>query len=413
MTHRTHKKSKPFSVELRIGGSCTMRAPHLVEEDSMLHNKPTFETFLVTPRTTLYNTRCWFYHNHPDGCKKGDACPFLHDEVPLCQPIFHNGNEQPRTRDIITTKPTCAPAPIQPGPVVDAVIYMKNLPPRGSGRLVEEIAQNLGTVVKIELLKSNLRNGRRSGFLHMTSEAQAKAVIDAICATQVEGERLFAKLQRVDKASSAVLAKAAKAAPPAPPPVARKSPAPDDEGWTTAARPKQSAAKHESSPVAQAKPTVWSLLDELDQEGEKSEESEESEESEVEEEPVVQTPAQSRIRPMPALEPDDSPDSVLGFNPWRESERSMRLRNELAHLRIEEVGGKPTGAFVSPTKSFKLDQSPSKFKPTAFEVDDNGDPLETDSEDERVELDVDEEDETIVPTEPTLLAPRRRLDSLV
>lgn len=157
----------------------------------------------------LYNTKCWYFMYGNDGCTRPD-CRFLHEEVPVsvvfynvCQPIGMNANAPP-------FEPAAAPPVDEPppettasveddndgAPYVDARIYLKNLPPKHSDKIIRNIVSGVGKVDLIQLLPTKLRNGRRAGFLHMHNEAHARKAIDEINGTWVDDRnKLHAHMQ--------------------------------------------------------------------------------------------------------------------------------------------------------------------------------------------------------------------------
>ena len=58
----------------------------------------------------------------------------------------------------------------EPGPHVDAVIYMKNLPPSNGAAIVDAIARKHGTVDKIDVLAGSEHKGSR-GLTYVPGKA--------------------------------------------------------------------------------------------------------------------------------------------------------------------------------------------------------------------------------------------------
>ena len=82
---------------------------------------------------------------------------------------------------------------------VDARIYVRNVPTEYNEDFLRGIVTQYGSATKVDLLQSRLINGRRSGFIHMTSHRSAMQAIEAIRRTRLPNsdEHLEAKLQNL------------------------------------------------------------------------------------------------------------------------------------------------------------------------------------------------------------------------
>ena len=190
---------RSISHPIRLGGTVGHRAK-LNHNMSRANQMSTFASYVSTemprvdlepvPRKPIYNTQCWYYRDSKT-CPFGNDCYFLHDEKPTSV-VFHDGTEERRMRET-TNK-------VEHGPLVDAVIYIVNLSPTVRCRTtVRKVAEEHGKVSTFRVLKSKISSGLCSAFLHMTSQGQAEATIAAINQTVVDGMRLKAKMERVDR----------------------------------------------------------------------------------------------------------------------------------------------------------------------------------------------------------------------
>ena len=63
---------------------------------------------------------------------------------------------------------------------VDARIYIRNVPQEYTEDFIRGVVAQYGDATVVELLRSRLMNGRRSGFIHMKSHKSAALAVDAI-----------------------------------------------------------------------------------------------------------------------------------------------------------------------------------------------------------------------------------------
>eukprot|EP00966_Prymnesium_polylepis_P286029 6607247-Prymnesium_polylepis.1 len=75
------------------------------------------------------------------------------------------------------------PAAIEPGPLVNAIIFVKNLSPKDmkikegmeNDKWLRAVVETYGQVTKLDLLDSKLASRRVAGFIEMPSEAWWKS----------------------------------------------------------------------------------------------------------------------------------------------------------------------------------------------------------------------------------------------
>lgn len=129
----------------------------------------------VSTRKILFNTPCYYYFNRKGGCTRSD-CHFLHDEYKM--PTY-------------TSRP-------EPGQLVDAKLYVQGIPPMMNKLDLMEIIQPYGYIKQTILLPSKQPSGRMAAIIHMTSDAQADAAVQALNKhIDYTGETLWAKKQSV------------------------------------------------------------------------------------------------------------------------------------------------------------------------------------------------------------------------
>ena len=126
-------------------------------------------------RQILFNTPCYYFFNTKRGCTRAD-CHFLHDEY------------------ISPSYKTRPPA----GQLVDAKLYVQGIPPLMKKSDLMNIVEPYGYIKQTVLLPSLLASGRKAAIIHMTSEAQADAAVQALNAhVDYTGEKLNAEKQSV------------------------------------------------------------------------------------------------------------------------------------------------------------------------------------------------------------------------
>lgn len=181
-------------------------------------------------RTNLINMKCRYYHSF-QGCTRPD-CRFLHDEKPG-DVVFHDETVVPR-------------AYIPSGPHANLKVFVGNLPPGTVSSFVIDIAKPFGEVKRCDVLRSSLSNGRCPAILHMTSDAQATAVVNAFNAYIADdGQRFYARKQY------------SQPAPETAPPLRLKILTQSTKSFTQA---KTRTAATPSSPLAQKKPKKPALV---------------------------------------------------------------------------------------------------------------------------------------------------------
>jgi len=143
------------------------------------------------PRRIVYNTLCKYY-GQPGGCQR-PYCRFRHDEPPL-PTVFHYTSEHAGE----PISPRGFYVPIRTVPHVkteDARIYFGNMPPRHAEEIIRAIVEVHGKIELVDIRPSRLKNGRCSGFVHMTSIEAAKAAIVDINHTIIGDVQLYANLK--------------------------------------------------------------------------------------------------------------------------------------------------------------------------------------------------------------------------
>ena len=148
-------------------------------------------------RQILYNTPCYYFFNARGGCTRPD-CHFMHDE---CETPTYDSR-------------------VSPGKLVDAKLYVRNIPPLMKRQDIANIVEPCGYVKRIVLLPSKHLSGRMAAIIHMTSEAQADIAVKALNAhIDYTGEKLMAEKQAVIPVSTKDLTPPSPIIPPAKSPV--------------------------------------------------------------------------------------------------------------------------------------------------------------------------------------------------
>mgnify|MGYP001968109582 CR=1 FL=1 len=306
-----------------FGGSIGIRKPHLVAEYSMLTmDQPTlamtlsdYEKAREKPReaatVNLINAQCWYYHHGPEGCTRPD-CRFLHDEASGDVP-FYDHKELSRKRLVLSARSIPI---ISAGPPCDAKVYLKNIPPSVDESMVRDISRKAGAtddnITKFVLTDTVLSNGHRAGIMIFKSKAQAKATIDAICKTIIDGVQLFAQLQSCSPVAERPALLRSGRLP--------RKPQPDDDGWMLQKGVSKSASDKTDAGTTAHSGQFDALLT-VDEDNATNDTG-----------LVVTTPKPS----MPALLSVDEESPVSVMNKWASTSGSDAMRKSLAIKRQEE-----------------------------------------------------------------------------
>ena len=133
---------------------------------------------METISVKLNGVRCKYW-NSKTGCNRGSFCNFLHNEV------LNSTKQQYRYVQ------TCQTASSEE----EYVIYFSNLPKHYTKGCINRMLVDCGKISKLKLLPSKKEDGSQSGFVHMSSEAEAWEVITVFENTIHNGVKTYANLQ--------------------------------------------------------------------------------------------------------------------------------------------------------------------------------------------------------------------------
>eukprot|EP00666_Eupelagonemidae_sp_cell4sb_P013787 gene13787-4888_t len=288
-------------------------------------------------------------------CPHGDNCIFLHDEKPLPAVLYGGKLETVQYRtahdDVPSARSKTPPLPL--GSETDVRIYVRNIPPEqivesmSNQDWLRELASSYGPVSMVELIPSTIASGRLSGFIHMSYEVQADNFIKQFCNISINKKCLFAKKEEVRALMPQRVL-------PRQPSVPKPRVTVDEEGYATHVSQRRTTTTASTAVARVAAPAPvgqFALLmdeeddeeDEEEDEEDEEEEDEEEEEEEGEEEdfpPPLERVEEEDLVPRIEGKVEDSPFSVIGLNPWSNSDRRMTMCNELATMRQNEVAEK-------------------------------------------------------------------------
>lgn len=279
----------------------------------------------------LINQRCAYY---PE-CTRGDHCWFLHEEEPIAFATYEEMKAAPPQKRTFTVSKTVRKKVVEKveltvakeetlevDDAADVRVYVSNVPGKTTPL---ELRRLVGMPVEdVKLLRSSMANGRKAGFVHMTSKRaaeQAVALLNRTTLSDAHGEaHILAKIQAIHALRPTSVPKPASAKPK--PKSRRRVVIIDDDGFTLVGSndAKPTCVSQDTPSTTHTSGTIFDALALEDTDG--------------------PPPLEPIATPM--LEAETTPDTVIGL--WHDVNRLVAVKSSPLSTPSTEKGSSSSDA---------------------------------------------------------------------